>query len=60
MKKDNKKTLMIIALISIALSGCPGCFLILLGFGDLLDALDYIQTLDDLFAALAFGIRQGG
>jgi len=51
---------MIIALISIVLCGCPGCFLLFSGFRFFPAALGTLNNFDDLFNALAAGILNGG
>ena len=60
MKKRQKKTLMIIALISIFLCGFPGCFLLIAGFRFFPAALGTLNNFEDLISALAAGFLNGG
>jgi len=60
MKKNSKKTLMIIALISIVACACPGCFLLFQGFGNLMEPIGNIQNPEDLLDDLVLGFSQGG
>jgi len=60
MKKNSKKTLMIIALISIIACACPGCFLLIQGLGNLLGPIGTIQNPEDLLGDLAIGFSEGG
>jgi hypothetical protein len=60
LKKDTNKTIMIIALVSIILCGCPGCFLLFPGMNNLMDAMGSIDTFEDLLADLGDGFAQGG
>lgn len=59
-KKDGKKTIMILALISVVLCGLPGCFLLVPGMGNFFGALESIQNSGDLLGGLGTGILQGG
>ena len=60
MKKDKKKTIMILALVSILICGCPGCFLILPGINSFMAAVNSIESFEDLLADLGEGFLQGG
>ncbi len=60
MKKDKKKTIMIIALVSILICGCPGCFLILPGINSFMAVVSSIESFEDLLADLGEGFLQGG
>ena len=60
MKKDKKKTIMIIALISILICGCPGCFLTMFGITSLMDATGSIDSFEDLLSDLGEGFIEGG
>ncbi len=60
MEKDKNKTIMIIALISIVVCGCPGCMLLFSGVTRLLSAVGSVNTSEDLFANLADGFVGGG
>ncbi len=60
MKKDKKKTIMIIALVSILICGCPGCFLTLPGINSFMAAVGSIESFEDLLADLGEGFLQGG
>jgi hypothetical protein len=43
MKKDKKKTIMIIALVSVFLCGCPGCYWLVEGLFSIYEVLNNIQ-----------------
>jgi hypothetical protein len=60
MKDKKKKTIMIIALISILICGCPGCFLVVGGIDSLSKAVGSINSFDDLLSDLGEGFAQGG
>jgi len=60
MKDKKKKTIMIIALITILICGCPGCFLIVGGIDSFSKAIGSINTFDDLISDLGEGFAQGG
>ncbi len=60
MKKDNNKTIMIIALISILIFGCPGCLLFIPGVKSLIEATRSIDSFEDLLSDLGYGFLTGG
>lgn len=60
MKKQNTQTIMVIALISIALCGCPGCGLLIPGLNTFTSAIGSIQSMEDLLVAFGQGFVQGG
>jgi len=60
MKKNRQKTLMIIALVSIFVCGCPGCLLLFEGLGDFLPAIGAINSFEDPMQDLASGFINGG
>ena len=60
MKKKQQKTWMIIALVSVFLCGCPGCFTLYQGVRYFQAAIGTIQSIEDLLANLAAGFLNGG
>jgi len=60
MQKDKNKTIMIIALISIVICGCPGCVMLFPGVSSLVDAVGSVGTFEDLLSDLSYGFAQGG
>ena len=60
MKKDSKKTIMIVALVSIFLCGCPGCYFLVNGLSHFYNSVGNIQDVEDFWMDLAYGFRQGG
>ena len=60
MKKDGKKTIMIIALISILICGCPGCYFLYQGFSNFSDSIGSINSYEDLLGDLGAGFMNGG
>ena len=60
MKKKRQKILMIIALVSIFMCGCPGCLLLIQGIGYFPAAIGTIQSFGDLMGDLAAGFLNGG
>ena len=60
MKKKQQKTWMIIALVSVFLCGCPGCFTLYQGARYFQAAVGTIQSFDDLLADLGAGFLNGG
>ena len=60
MKKDGKKTIMIIALISIFICGCPGIFFLLQGSKYFLASVGTISSVEDLLSDLGAGFVNGG
>jgi hypothetical protein len=60
MEKDKNKTIMIIALISIVICGCPGCILLFPGVTSMVDAAGHIDTFQDLLTDFGDGFVQGG
>lgn len=60
MKMDSKKTLMILALVSIFLCACPGCLLLVPGTVAIGDSLGNIQNFDDLLNDVWSGLSTGG
>ena len=60
MKKKSQKTLMVIALVSIFICGCPGCFLLFEGFRYFPPAIGTINSFEDLMRDLAAGFTNGG
>lgn len=60
MKNKRQKTLMIIALVSIFLCGCPACFTLIQGIGYFPAAIGTLQSFDDLLGNLAAGFLNGG
>ena len=60
MKKDSKKTIMIIALVSILICGCPGCVLLINGIANFETAAGNIQNSEDIWEVLAASLIQGG
>lgn len=61
MKKDKKKTFMILALVSIVICGCPGCYLMIPGISSLIDATGgSIDSFEDLLSDLGEGFVLGG
>jgi len=60
MKKKKQKTLMIIALVSIFVCGCPGCFTLIQGFSYFPAAIGTIQSFEDFMANLGAGFLNGG
>jgi len=59
-KKDSKKTIMIIALVSIFICGCPGCYFLVNGLSYFKNSVGEIQNFGDLWIDLTYGLRQGG
>jgi hypothetical protein len=57
---DKNKTIMIIALISIVLCGCPGCALLIPGINAFTSAVGSVQTGQDLLDDLGNGFLSGG
>ncbi len=57
---EKNKTIMIIALISIVLCGCPGCALLIPGINAFSGAIGGIQSGGDLLDDLADGFLNGG
>ena len=60
MKINGNKTIMILALISILLCACPGCFLLVPGVGIFIGSMDNIQNFNDLLNAVWSGLTRGG
>lgn len=60
MKIEDHKTIMILALVSIFLCACPGCFLLVPGIGILLDAPGDVQNFSDLLNDIWTGLTRGG
>lgn len=60
MKKKRQKSLMIIALVSIFLCGCPGCYTLAQGFTYFPAAIGSFQSFEDLMAGLGEGFLNGG
>jgi hypothetical protein len=60
MKKDTNKTVMVIALISVLLCGCPGCALLFPGFSSITGALGQIDSFEALVDDLVNGFINGG
>lgn len=60
MKKKRQKALMIIALVSVFLCGCPGCFMLFQGLSYFPPEMGAIQSFGDLLEALAEGFLNGG
>jgi hypothetical protein len=59
-KKQRQKTLMIIAIVSIFLCGCPGCFTLFQGFRYFSAAIGSIQSFGDLMRDIGAGFLNGG
>ena len=60
MKKKQQKTWMIIALVSVFVCGCPGCFTLYQGVRYFQAAVGTIQSFEDLLADLGAGFLNGG
>jgi ABC-type xylose transport system permease subunit len=60
MNKKRQKTLMIIALVSIFLCGCPGCYTLFRGVTYFPAAMGTIQSFEDFMADLGAGFLNGG
>ncbi len=60
MSKNSKKTVMVIALISIVLCGCPGLALLFSGASALLDTLANIDFYGSVPDAIGAGLLNGG
>ncbi len=60
MKKKRQKTLMIIALLSIFVCGCPGCFTLIQGFTYFSASIGTVQSIEDLLPDLGVGFLNGG
>lgn len=60
MKKVNKKTIMIIALVSVFLCGCPGCYLLTSGLTNFISSIGEIQSSEDIWSGVVTGLSQGG
>jgi hypothetical protein len=60
MKKDGKKTIMIIALISIFICGCPGIYFLLQGSKSFLTSVGTISSIEDLLYDMGVGFINGG
>ena len=59
-KKDSKKTIMIVALVSIFICGCPGCYFLIEGLFSFYDSVNNIQEFENTWMALVDSISQGG
>ena len=60
MKKNSKKSLIILTLISIVICGCPGCLLVTPGMINMIDILIYKESIENLLANFGEGFIQGG
>ena len=60
MKKDKKKTIMIVALVSIVLCGCPGCYFLVEGLFNFYDVLNNIQGFESPYLFLVDSFTQSG
>jgi hypothetical protein len=60
MKNGNKKIVLILAVISILICGCPGCSLLVPGIESILDAMGNYQGIGDLLLNLLQGFLLGG
>ena len=60
MKKGKKKTIMIIALVSVFLCGCPGCYWLVEGLFSLYEVLNNIQGFEGPRTFLFDFITQSG
>jgi hypothetical protein len=60
MKKNSKKTVLIIALVSIFLCGCPGLALFIPGVNALINAFTNVGVYGSALDALGAGLLNGG
>ncbi len=60
MKNKRQKTLMIIALVSVFLCGCPGCFLSIQGFRYFPAAIGTIHSFEGFMRNITAGFLNGG
>jgi len=60
MKKDKKKIIMIVALVSIFLCGCPGCYFLVEGLLTFYDGVNNIQGSAGFWESIGYGFSQGG
>jgi len=60
MKKNSKKTIMIVALVSILICGCPGCLLLIEGIANIETAVGNIQNSENIWEIVADSFIQGG
>lgn len=60
MSKKAKRTIMILALVSILLCACPGCLLIVVGGDFYSKSIGTIQKFWDIFSDIGYGLGQGG
>ena len=58
--QKQKKTLLIITLVSIVLCGCPACFLIIPGLRALTDAIDRVYSYATFLPEIGHGFLEGG
>ena len=60
MTKKAKKTIIILALVSIVLCACPGCLLMIVGGDFFVKAVGDVQTVGDILNNLGYGLGMGG
>ena len=60
MKKKQQKNLMIVALVSVFLCGCPGCITLFEGVRNFQAAVGTIQSSEDFLGDLVAGFLNGG